>query len=239
MLSFSGFKRSAASSASSDVTGNSPSLSSSPISRRSARLERHAAAREGSKRVGMRRKAHAQPRVLVGATLALLGAGVWWASAQSGTGAASGAKGAKIEGSTSDRRPITLDDLPTLVRGYGTRHRQESLASLSQASASGFEKQRFALTEIDLTQGSPADEREPAYSPDGDRIAFASNGADKLGANGQPISATNRSDARIDSLNHRWAKWRAALSHLAARPAFGPDEPVDGPFGAAEGARST
>jgi hypothetical protein len=47
------------------------------------------------------------------------------------------------------------------------------------AASGGISKQRFPLTEVDLTPGNVSDEREPNFrAPVGDFIAFASDGAD-------------------------------------------------------------
>ncbi|HEX8833929.1 MAG TPA: hypothetical protein VF719_06995, partial [Abditibacteriaceae bacterium] len=126
-----------------------------------------------------RRAAYVQPRILLSLMALLLGITTWWAVAQStGTG-------------TVDNRPapFQLKDLPRLMTEYGKKRAQQpNLANhaggnattlgtrgTTDATVSNIGTKRFALTEIDITPNTSRDEREPAFSPGGDFIAFVSD----------------------------------------------------------------
>jgi hypothetical protein len=140
-------------------------------------------------RLEMSRRAFARPRVLLSLMTVLLAGGSWWAMAQKSAPVQQAGKPAAAA-DLKNRRPITWADLPGMVAEYGQRRRaQASLANavgtsggaaVGKGAASGeISKQRFPLTEVDLTPGNVSDEREPnVRAPVGDFIAFASDGAD-------------------------------------------------------------
>jgi hypothetical protein len=137
----------------------------------------------------VRRAAFAQPRALVAAAAVMLGGSGWWAVAQNAASSSAPVSSepalkAKASGKAS------LKNIPSLVEAYGNSRAQAAAAGLdvnasaSTVSASAISAgsasttRRFPLTEVDLTPNTPSDEREPAYSPGGDFIVFASNGTD-------------------------------------------------------------
>lgn len=128
----------------------------------------------------LQRRAFAQPRLLLGATLLLAGAGAWWASAQNGTPGGSATRGASStpteSANVSARVPLTPADLPALVKAYS--HSPLSALVRGHRGAQGpvAQRERFSLTEVDLTPGNTSNEVQPAFNPTGDVIAFASNG---------------------------------------------------------------
>lgn len=160
--------------------------------------------------VPRRRLAHVQPRAALATMLIFVVATGWWLMAQSAS------KGSKAGGK---HHPFRLSDLPGLMEDYGQRRAAaaasgEALpaqkAALTESSSApavraSIGTRNFPLTERDLTAGSPADEREPAFGPGGDFIAFVSNGADTKDATGKAGK-----DGRIDALNADGPSGRAA-----------------------------
>lgn len=120
---------------------------------------------------GARRAAYAQPRLLVAAMLLMLGATIWWAVAKTSSGSTT-----TTGIGTTTPKAYELSDLPALVEAYGKRR-------------AGAQTRRFGLTEVDITPNSPSDERQPTFRPNGDLIAFASNGKD------------SNNDGFVDALN--------------------------------------
>lgn len=184
------------------------------------------------------RRALAQPRFLL-ATLAMasaLGGASYLATAQTKL------PSVKMRSASTRSKPVTLSDLPGLVQSYGANRTLTSASKTSGTTSTTRSKtgsqtraisngdgtvSGFNLTEVDLTSGSPSDEREPVYSPDGSRVLFRSNGADSnndgkidaLGTNGKyhiwvmnsdgtgqtQLTGKTNSDRNVDQFRPSWA----------------------------------
>ncbi|MDQ3814174.1 MAG: hypothetical protein M3347_09525, partial [Armatimonadota bacterium] len=183
----------------------------------------------GSPQVGTekRRAAYAQPRVLVAMMATVLLVSTWWALAQREAVTQSSTQSATTSAATTStagtRKPVSWADLPQMVHEYG---RIQAARALKQGSSgSGFTTSRFALTEVDLTPGNVSDERQPSYRPNGDFIAFTSNGVD--------ADRNGRLDANAFSTNRRYHIWimrrdgsglRQVTGVTADDPAFNRDQ---------------
>lgn len=128
----------------------------------------------------VRRAAYVQPRLLLAGMVMILAGSTWWAAAQ-GTDAKSGAAGAKAEAG----KPMSLAELPALMAAYGQRRAALAQSRFGKGKSgngtrgvSSVGAHLYSLTEVDLTPNSPSDERYPAFSPNGDYIAFSSDGVD-------------------------------------------------------------
>ncbi len=131
------------------------------------------------------RRAVAQPRFLLAMTaMATAVGGVsYLATAQTGR------EPVKMQASPGKKvsKPANLLDLPKMVREAGAtgnlanKTRIKKTGRVAQAVISGNNVSGFNLNDVDLTPNSPSDEREPLFSPNGELIAFRSNGTDANG----------------------------------------------------------
>jgi len=161
---------------------------------------------EGAER--QRRAAYAQPRALVAMMVTVLMASTWWALAQrTDSGEPQTTQAAGGATSAGKRKPFSWADLPGMVHDYGQRR---AAASLNTANTG---TRRFALTEVDLTPGNVSDERDPSYRPNGDFIAFSSNGVD--------ANADGRLDAGVTTANKRYHIWIMRRDGTGARQVTG------------------
>ncbi len=156
-----------------------------------------------------RRFAWAQPRVLATLMVLTLASAVWWATAQTAKSPAFAPMAASNNATpnTGKKKPLSLRDLPALMRSYGEARRAQmasqragvssqaaGLKTAGAMTAGAITANRFSLTETDLTPGNLSDEREPQYRPSGDFIAFISNGADAV----NNVTGTGVPDGKID-----------------------------------------
>lgn len=166
--------------------------------------------RRSSVNISRSRRALVQPRFLLAMTAmaSAVGGVSYLATAQNGRAPVKMTKSSGVRKSKAAK----LSDLPDLVRRAGATGRlgtkrvaRSGLGRTAQAVTNGNGiTSGFNLGEIDLTpgnripangnnpetfSGSPSDERDPAFSPLGDLIAFRSNGAD------------NGGDGTIDAVN--------------------------------------
>ena len=150
-----------------------------------------------------RRAAYAHPRVLGGLmVLMLVGFALWSIAATTTKPATTAKKSPQAVGATAPAskgaagKPLSLKDLPRLVQEYGQRR--------AQAAGHGrIGTKLYPLTEMDLTQNTPSDEREPAYSPAGNFIAFSSNAIPDANGN-LPTGAETVAGTKVGAHYHIW-----------------------------------
>jgi hypothetical protein len=162
------------------------------------------------------RLARVQPRLLLLAMLIAIGGTSWWAIAQKAkpsTSQRAASSGALSSMSRLSNKPLSLADLPNLMRQYGEQRKVAQGATATASGASGAESRTasavttraFPLTEVDLTPGNISDEREPAVRPSGDFIAFVSNGVDNVNNTTGATGADGRLDPNAKGTHyHIW-----------------------------------
>lgn len=122
-----------------------------------------------------RRAALARPRLIIAAMSSLLTVSVLLALAQrQGLVQEPFQKATRV--AKNKHKPLTWANLPRMVAEYGQQRAAAALAGLKSQDKNSITPRLFPLTEVDLTKGNTADEREPIYRPQGDYIVFASNG---------------------------------------------------------------
>ncbi|RYG74567.1 hypothetical protein EON80_02375, partial [bacterium] len=120
------------------------------------------------------RRALAQPRFLI-STMAVAMAGfAYLATAQTGRAPVP----MNSASSSAGEKPLELSNLPAMMAAYGESRQAGASSKGVRLAAIGTGNNGYNLTEGDLTPNTPSDERQPVYSPNGDFIAFISNGKD-------------------------------------------------------------